>query len=118
MVPCLHCAYLYLAAVSSKCIHFENLSYNKKQQEQAEAQTKQYHQSIQQGKPVLTFSHTCPPSRAALGPATRASPTAQTTKHARHRPSRRTPLTAPPTRQAPHSRRGELHAPRHTHSAQ
>ena len=48
----LHCGYLralfhYFA--SSKHWYMENLSYNKKQQEQAEAQTKQYHQSINSG---------------------------------------------------------------------
>ena len=48
VVPCLHCGYLYLRLISSKHIYLENLSYIKKQQEQAEAQTKQYHQSIQQ----------------------------------------------------------------------
>ena len=37
-----------------KDVFLENLSYIKKQQEQEEAQTKQYHQSNQQSKPVLT----------------------------------------------------------------
>ena len=36
-------------------LYLENLSYIKNQQEQAEAQTKQYHQSNQQWKPVLTL---------------------------------------------------------------
>ena len=48
MVPCLHCGYLYLSLISSKHIDLETLSYIKKQQEQAEAQAKQYHHSIQQ----------------------------------------------------------------------
>ena len=48
----LHCGYLgalvyYL--ISSKHWHLENLSYMKKQQEQAEARNKQYHQSINNG---------------------------------------------------------------------
>ena len=38
VVPCLHCGYLYLWLISSKHIFLENLSYLKKQQEQAEAQ--------------------------------------------------------------------------------
>ena len=42
--------------ISTKYLYFENLSYMKKQQEQAEAHTKQYHQSNQQWKPVLTSS--------------------------------------------------------------
>ena len=42
----------------NKTLILENLSYLKKQQEQAEGQTKQYHQSNQQWKPVLTFSYT------------------------------------------------------------
>ena len=48
MVPCLHCGYLYLWLISSKHIYLETLNYIKKQQEQAEAQTKQYHQGNQQ----------------------------------------------------------------------
>ena len=35
MVPCLHCGYLYFCLISSKHIYLENLSYIKKQQEQA-----------------------------------------------------------------------------------
>ena len=41
--------------ISTKHLYLENLSYIKKQQEQAEAQTKQYQQSNQQWMPVLTF---------------------------------------------------------------
>ena len=37
MHPCLHCGYLYFWLISSKHIYLENLSYIKKQQEQAEA---------------------------------------------------------------------------------
>ena len=48
LVPCLHCGYLYFWLISSTHIYLKNLSYIKKQQEQAEAQTKQYHQSNQQ----------------------------------------------------------------------
>ena len=44
----LHCGYLELLFISTKHLYFENLSYIKKQQEQTEAQTKQYHQSNQQ----------------------------------------------------------------------
>ena len=55
MVPCLHAGYSYFWFISSKHLYLENLSYIKKQQEQAEAQTKQYHQSSQQLKPVPTF---------------------------------------------------------------
>ena len=48
MVPCLHCEYLEFWLISSNHFYFENLIYTKKQQEQAEAQSKQYHQSNQQ----------------------------------------------------------------------
>ena len=48
VVPCLHCGCLYFWLNSSEHIFFENLSYIKKQQEQTEAQTKQYHHSIHQ----------------------------------------------------------------------
>ena len=41
--------------ILTKHLYLEVLSYIKKQQEQTEAQTKQYHQSNQQWKPVLTF---------------------------------------------------------------
>ena len=55
----LHCGYLgalvYLF-ISPKHRHLENLSYSKKQQEQAEAQRKQYHHEHQQWKPDLTLS--------------------------------------------------------------
>ena len=37
----------YFWLISSKHIYLENLNYIKKQQERAEAQTKQYHQSNQ-----------------------------------------------------------------------
>ena len=57
MVPCLHCGYLEFWFILSKHFYLENLCYTKKQQEQAEAQTKQYHQSSQQWKPVLTFQN-------------------------------------------------------------
>ena len=54
----LHCGYLgalvYLF-ILSKHSHLEKLSYIKKQQEQAGAQTNQYHPKHQQWKPVLTF---------------------------------------------------------------
>ena len=39
MVPCLYCGYLEFWLISSKHFYLENLSYTKKQQEQAEAQT-------------------------------------------------------------------------------
>ena len=48
----LHCGYLGGLVYyfnSSKFWHLETLSYLKKQQEQAEAQNKQYHQSINSG---------------------------------------------------------------------
>ena len=48
VVLCLHCGYLYFWLILSKHIYLENLNYIKKQQEQAKAQTKQYHQSNQQ----------------------------------------------------------------------
>ena len=48
VVPCLHCGYLMFWLISSKHIYLESLSYTKKQQEQAEALTKQYHPSNQQ----------------------------------------------------------------------
>ena len=48
MVTCLHCGYLYFWLIPSKHIYLKNLNYIKKQQEQAEAQIKQYHQSIHQ----------------------------------------------------------------------
>ena len=35
--------------ISTNHLHLENLSYSKKQQEQAEERTKQYHQSINSG---------------------------------------------------------------------
>ena len=41
--------------ISTKHLYLENLSYIKKQQEQTQAQTKQYHQSNPQWKLVLTF---------------------------------------------------------------
>ena len=55
MFPLLHCGYLEVRFISTKHLYLQNLSYIKKQQEQAEAQTKQYHQSNQQWKPVITF---------------------------------------------------------------
>ena len=48
VAPCLHCGYLDFWLISSNQICLENLSYTRKQQEQADAQTKQYHQSKQQ----------------------------------------------------------------------
>ena len=51
----LHCGYLGALVyyfISSKHWDVENLSYIKKQQEQAEAQNKQYHQSINSGSLV------------------------------------------------------------------
>ena len=42
-------------SISTKHLYLENLSYIKMQQEQALAQTKQYHQSNPQWKLVLTF---------------------------------------------------------------
>ena len=43
VVPCLHCGYFYFWLISSKHIYFENLSYIKKQPEQAAAQSKKNH---------------------------------------------------------------------------
>ena len=48
----LHCGYLGALIcyfISSKHWYLENLSYSKKQQEQVQAQTKEYHQSINSG---------------------------------------------------------------------
>ena len=55
MVPCLHCGYLDIWLISSKHFYFENLSYSKKQQKQAEAQTKQYHQKQSTVKACFNF---------------------------------------------------------------
>ena len=55
MFPLLHCGYMEFWFISTKHLYLENLSYIKKQQEQAKAKTKQYHQSNQPSKPVLTF---------------------------------------------------------------
>ena len=57
MFPLLHFGYLEFWFISTKHLYLENVSYIKKQQEQVEAQTKYYHQSNQQWKPVLTFSY-------------------------------------------------------------
>ena len=46
---CLHCGYLGGLVFFKEHLYLENLSYSKKQQEQAEAQTKHYHQSINSG---------------------------------------------------------------------
>ena len=62
-----------------------------------------------------THAHHCVQPR---GPRHRPPPAAQSTTHARHRPSRRTPLTAPHTWQPTHTRRGEPHAARHIRPAQ
>ena len=48
MFLCLHCGYLEFLLLSTKNFYLENLSYTKKQQDQVEAQTKQYHESNQQ----------------------------------------------------------------------
>ena len=48
VVPCLHCGYLDFWLFSSAHFYSKSLSYSKKQQEQAEEQTKQYHPSNQQ----------------------------------------------------------------------
>ena len=56
----LHCGYLGALVydfISSKTWYLQNLSYSKKQREQAEAQTKQYHQSNNSGS--LTFCYSC-----------------------------------------------------------
>ena len=42
MVHCLHCGYSYFWLISSKHICLESLNYIKKQQEQAEAQKKNF----------------------------------------------------------------------------
>ena len=51
--------------ISTERLYLESLTYIKKQQEYAEAQTKQYHHSNQQWKPVLTFCLAC--SKGARG---------------------------------------------------
>ena len=54
----LHCGYLGASVyylISSTHWYLENLSYSKKEQEQAEAQTKTISSKHQQWRPVLTF---------------------------------------------------------------
>ena len=63
-------------------------------------------------------TQTRPPSRAPPGPATRACPPSRTPAHARHRPTRWTPLTTPHTRQPALTRREEPRAPRHARPTQ
>ena len=52
--------------ISTKHLYLENLSYIKKQEEQAKAETKQYHQSNQQWKPVLSFFGSLGDSHSSL----------------------------------------------------
>ena len=57
MVLCLHCGYLDFWLISSKHFYLENLSYTKKQQEQAEAQTKAISSKQSTVKACFNFLH-------------------------------------------------------------